>query len=88
MNTPCTKGLVLYSTHGFNKRNWVVESVSKSFAIMTELKWSEDMVKELGCCRRKEVGPTIRRKIQKDGLPYCKTLGSFHLRNDIRVLDN
>lgn len=79
-------GDVLFTSCGpCAKRNWVCESISKGFVILTELEWSKDMEKEAGCCRRTE--RSLRRKI-KNGLPYCAKLGIFNRRDDVRVLPN
>ena len=77
-------GDVLFTTRGItSKRNWVCESISKGFAILTELQWSTDLELEKGCCRRTQL--SLRRKI-KNGLPYCAKLGEFKRRDDIVVL--
>ncbi len=77
-------GDVLFTTRGIiSKRNWVCESISKGFAILTELQWSTDLELEKGCCRRTQL--SMRRKI-KNGLPYCAKLGEFKRRDDIVVI--
>lgn len=78
-------GDVLFTRLGLiRKDNWVCESVSGDFATMTRLEWSPNLIEEAGCCRRGS-DPPIRRKI-KDGLPYCRRMGCFIPRDDIKVL--
>jgi hypothetical protein len=77
-------GAVLTSGSIGFKKWWVVESVKNSFAELTRLEWSRDVINEPGIMRRAD--ENMRRKV-KEGMIYDKRLGALYPAVEgIRVL--